>query len=89
MNHSQGASKQTCSLLVVTCGKISEEKPNEDTLDEKLKYPFPELVSLGRLEVRICYYHSLLNFKYGMCCVYFNYQYLLVFSSLSEFLVSV
>ncbi|ONI15238.1 hypothetical protein PRUPE_3G031800 [Prunus persica] len=52
MNHSQGASKQTCSLLVVTCGKISEEKPNEDTLDEKLKYPFPELVSLGRLEVQ-------------------------------------
>ncbi|XP_068335853.1 AT-rich interactive domain-containing protein 4-like [Pyrus communis] len=52
MFHSQGASKHPCSLLVVNCAEISEEKCNKDTADDRLRYPFPELVSSGRLEVQ-------------------------------------
>ncbi|EXB52088.1 hypothetical protein L484_024638 [Morus notabilis] len=52
MFHSQGSSKQTCSLLVVTCGKVSESKCKKDVPENQPLYPFPELVSLGRLEVQ-------------------------------------
>lgn len=45
--NAQGASKQNCSLLAVVC----EDKLRGAT-EERLKYPFPELVSRGRLEVR-------------------------------------
>lgn len=45
--NAQGASKQNCSLLAVVCvDKL------RGTTEERLKYPFPELVSRGRLEVR-------------------------------------
>uniref|UniRef100_A0A7C9E915 Uncharacterized protein n=1 Tax=Opuntia streptacantha TaxID=393608 RepID=A0A7C9E915_OPUST len=46
--NAQGASKQNCSLLAVLC----EDKLREAPTEERLKYPFPELVSSGRLEVR-------------------------------------
>lgn len=45
--NAQGASKQNCSLLAVVC----VDKLRGAT-EERLKYPFPELVSRGRLEVR-------------------------------------
>ncbi|KAK9923854.1 hypothetical protein M0R45_032252 [Rubus argutus] len=51
MFHAQGASKYTCSVLVVTCGEFSEDK-RDNTPEDKLRYPFPELVSSGRLEVQ-------------------------------------
>lgn len=53
MFNSQGASKQACTLLAVTCGKISESKHKKDVLEDQPIYPFPELISSGRLEVRI------------------------------------
>ena len=46
--NAQGASKHNCSLLAVLC----EDKLREGPTEERLKYPFPELVSSGRLEVR-------------------------------------
>ncbi|PON78291.1 ARID DNA-binding domain containing protein [Trema orientale] len=53
MFHSQGASKQTCSLLAVTCGgNVSESKRVKDEVENRSTYPFPELVSSGRLEVQ-------------------------------------
>lgn len=52
MFHSQGASKQTCSLLAVTCGKISEFKRKKDVPEDQPIYPFPDLISSGRLEVK-------------------------------------
>ncbi|KAK7294523.1 hypothetical protein RJT34_17412 [Clitoria ternatea] len=45
----QGAPKQTCTLLAVTCGaSFSEHRTSQN----QHKYPFPELVSAGRLEVQ-------------------------------------
>ncbi|KAK6911804.1 ARID DNA-binding domain [Dillenia turbinata] len=51
MFHSQGASKYSCSLLAVTCGRICDEKPKQDIPNEPLRFPFPKMVSSGRLEV--------------------------------------
>ena len=48
----QGASKHTCGVLVVLCGRISEDRQKHDVADS-LRYPFPEIVSSGRLEVQI------------------------------------
>ncbi|XP_057505146.1 AT-rich interactive domain-containing protein 4-like [Actinidia eriantha] len=47
----QGASKHTCDVLVVLCGTISEDRQKHDAADS-LRYPFPEIVSSGRLEVQ-------------------------------------
>ena len=52
MFHPQGASKQSCSLLAVTCGENSGDKLKKDDAEDKPRYPFPELVSSGRLEVQ-------------------------------------
>ncbi|KAG2722509.1 hypothetical protein I3843_02G114400 [Carya illinoinensis] len=52
MVHPQGASKHPCSLLAVTCGKISEDKLKKDAAEDEPRYPFPELASSGRLEVQ-------------------------------------
>ncbi|XP_022980513.1 AT-rich interactive domain-containing protein 4-like [Cucurbita maxima] len=52
MLHSVIAARQTCSLLAVTCGSVVKAKCEEDVDEDKLKYPFPGLVSSGRLEVR-------------------------------------
>lgn len=72
MFHAQGASKYTCSVLVVTCGEFSEDKRDKDTPEDKLRYPFPELVSSGRLEVNIGYYHVKCGMYYHSCIVYWN-----------------
>ncbi|XP_031738284.1 AT-rich interactive domain-containing protein 4 isoform X2 [Cucumis sativus] len=53
MLHSVVAARQTCSLLAVTCGNVPKVKCEEEVDEDKLKYPFPELVSCGRLEVRV------------------------------------
>lgn len=54
MLHSVGPARQTCSLLAVTCGSVPKVKCEEDVAEDRLKYPFPELVSSGRLEVQLC-----------------------------------
>ncbi|KAE9595868.1 putative chromatin regulator PHD family [Lupinus albus] len=47
--HPQAATKQTCTLLAVTCGtSFEQQKPFQNHHN----YPFPELVSMGRLEVQ-------------------------------------
>ncbi|KAG5538031.1 hypothetical protein RHGRI_025202 [Rhododendron griersonianum] len=47
----QGASKNTCGVLAVLCGRTFEEKQKQDAADAR-RYPFPEIVSSGRLEVQ-------------------------------------
>ncbi|KAI5422264.1 variant 2, AT-rich interactive domain-containing protein 4 [Lathyrus oleraceus] len=47
--HPQGASKQTCTVLAVNSDTRSVEQKH---LTDHRKYPFPELVSSGRLEVQ-------------------------------------
>lgn len=46
--HVQGPSKHCCTLLAVLCGTQSSSSPEKDS-----KYPFPELVASGRLEVQV------------------------------------
>lgn len=53
MFHCQGASRQSCSLLAVLCGRTSEYDQKKDVHDGKPRYCFPEIVSSGRLEVGI------------------------------------
>ncbi|XP_043704301.1 AT-rich interactive domain-containing protein 4 [Telopea speciosissima] len=52
MFHAQGPSKHTCGLLAVFCGKVPDYKQEEETSVDSPKYPFPDLVSSGRLEVQ-------------------------------------
>ncbi|GAB2268918.1 AT-rich interactive domain-containing protein 4 [Dionaea muscipula] len=52
MFHSQGASKQSCSVLAVVCGEFSQDKQWHADEEHQLRYPFPELKSSGRLEVQ-------------------------------------
>ncbi|CAL9205428.1 unnamed protein product [Musa hybrid cultivar] len=53
MHQTRGFSKQTCRLVAVLCGKFTGKR-NE--VKRQHPYPFPELVSSGRLEV-----HTLVN----------------------------
>ncbi|KAI4344662.1 hypothetical protein L6164_011861 [Bauhinia variegata] len=54
MIHALGSSRH-CSVLAVLCGKSREDqqKQKQDTSEDRPQYPFPELVSSGRLEVKI------------------------------------
>ncbi|XP_042946624.1 AT-rich interactive domain-containing protein 4-like isoform X2 [Carya illinoinensis] len=70
MFHSQGASKHTCSLLAATCGKNSEKLKKDDAAEDKPRYPFPELVSSGRLEVQTLTSPS----KAGFCKILESYN---------------
>lgn len=47
-----GASKTTCGLLAVFCG-TSPNSARHQVSEDGSKYPIPELVSSGRLEVKI------------------------------------
>ncbi|XP_057459848.1 AT-rich interactive domain-containing protein 4-like [Actinidia eriantha] len=47
----QGASKHTCGVLAVLCGKTLEDRQKQDAADS-VRYPFPDIVSSGRLEVQ-------------------------------------
>ncbi|XP_045788753.1 AT-rich interactive domain-containing protein 4-like [Trifolium pratense] len=49
--HSQGASKQNCTVLAVTSATSSVEQKLKQPQNHHI-YPFPELVSSGRLEVQ-------------------------------------
>lgn len=60
MSHIQVASKYTCSLLAVFCGRNAENEQIKNVLDETSRYPFPDLVSSGRLEVKL--YPRLLSY---------------------------
>lgn len=55
MFHAQGPSRNHCSLLAVLCGKVSDNKQNQKPVvsQNQPRYPFPELTSFGRLEVRV------------------------------------
>lgn len=53
MFHTQGTLKNTCNLLAVLCTGPAESKQSQDVLEEKRRFPFPEIVSSGRLEVQI------------------------------------
>ncbi|PIN06713.1 hypothetical protein CDL12_20725 [Handroanthus impetiginosus] len=48
MFHTQGALKNTCNLLAVT----SENKQKQDVSEGNKRFPFPEILSSGRLEVQ-------------------------------------
>ncbi|XP_010917383.2 LOW QUALITY PROTEIN: AT-rich interactive domain-containing protein 4 [Elaeis guineensis] len=50
MFHVQGFAKQNCSLLAVLCGKFDHRQSGEARW--RSLYPYPELVSSGRLEVQ-------------------------------------
>ncbi|KAF8769423.1 hypothetical protein HU200_006452 [Digitaria exilis] len=61
MSQIQSGSWQNCVLLAVRCGKFAEKQQTPASLSPEPKrvrpsYPFPELVSSGRLEV-----HTLIN----------------------------
>ncbi|GJN16074.1 hypothetical protein PR202_gb03024 [Eleusine coracana subsp. coracana] len=61
MSQVQSASQQNSTLLVVLCGKFAEKqwtpaRLGPEAKQVRLSYPFPELVSSGRLEV-----HTLIN----------------------------
>nr|CAB3481121.1 unnamed protein product [Digitaria exilis] len=61
MSQIQSGSWQNCVLLAVRCGKFAEKQQTPSSLEPEPKrvrpsYPFPELVSSGRLEV-----HTLIN----------------------------
>ncbi|GLT56180.1 hypothetical protein SLA2020_292440 [Shorea laevis] len=53
MFHTQGSSRNHCSLLAVLCAKVSENEQKQAVTDDGPKYPFPELASSGRLEVQV------------------------------------
>ncbi|XP_061361267.1 AT-rich interactive domain-containing protein 4 [Gastrolobium bilobum] len=56
MFHSQGTSRH-CSLLAVlsgkSCDKKQKQKQGDDASEDQSPYPFPELSSSGRLEVKV------------------------------------
>lgn len=53
MFHAQGPSKYHCSLLAVLCGRTPDSKYKQVFSEDRPRYPFPDLVSSGRLEVQI------------------------------------
>lgn len=50
MYYAQVPPRQTCSLVAVFCGEVGKPKPKVE--EGRPSYPFPELVSSGRLEVQ-------------------------------------
>ncbi|GER53617.1 ARID/BRIGHT DNA-binding domain-containing protein [Striga asiatica] len=63
MFHTQGAFKNTCHLLAVLSSRSAENKPNQNVSEEKRKFPFPEIVSSGRLEVQTLKNPSIEEFR--------------------------
>ncbi|KAG4144457.1 hypothetical protein ERO13_D05G038100v2 [Gossypium hirsutum] len=54
MFNAQGSSRNHCSLLAVLCSsKVSGNKLRQPVSDHKPRYPFPDIVSSGRLELLI------------------------------------
>lgn len=71
MFHVQAASRNHCALLAVVCGKIPV---SED--QQQHPYPFPELVSSGRLEVQILKNPSIHEFQRSLESLEPNFLYL-------------
>ncbi|ERM96067.1 hypothetical protein AMTRI_Chr13g84170 [Amborella trichopoda] len=67
--------KQSCILLGVLCGKRSDKEKQENAEDRPV-YPFPELVSSGRLEVQIITNPSSEEFKRVLESSDFDFVYL-------------
>ncbi|XP_047337676.1 AT-rich interactive domain-containing protein 4-like [Impatiens glandulifera] len=71
----QGASRNSCSLLVVLCGKVSEDDKKLD-VDSRLSYPFPEITSFGRLEIQTLTSPSIEDFRKALDAFQPNFVYL-------------
>ncbi|XP_047341293.1 AT-rich interactive domain-containing protein 4-like [Impatiens glandulifera] len=71
----QGASRNSCSLLAVLCGKAFE---GDKTLDvgSNLRYPFPEVASCGRLEVQTLNSPSIEEFRRALDALHPSFVYL-------------
>lgn len=52
MFHAQGTAKHTCCMLAVLSGRNSNENDDYDVQRTRLRFPFPEITSSGRLEVQ-------------------------------------
>ncbi|KAK4785482.1 hypothetical protein SAY86_002171 [Trapa natans] len=72
----QGFYRNHVSLLAVTCGKISDETLNLDVSEVQLRYPIPELVSSGCLEVIVLKNPDVNEFKRVLKASQFNFVYL-------------
>ena len=68
----QSSSLVNCTLLAVLCGKVTDKQQKPPGLVPEVKrprlsYPFPELISSGRLEVsRLLLFTVVMHF---FCCV--------------------
>lgn len=60
MPHFPSGSRVKCTVLAVLCGKVGKQRappcPVPGSQQQRPSYPFPELISSGRLEV-----HTLIN----------------------------
>ncbi|KAG4144458.1 hypothetical protein ERO13_D05G038100v2 [Gossypium hirsutum] len=64
MFNAQGSSRNHCSLLAVLCSsKVSGNKLRQPVSDHKPRYPFPDIVSSGRLEVQLLINPSIDEFR--------------------------
>ncbi|OWM74344.1 hypothetical protein CDL15_Pgr013248 [Punica granatum] len=72
----QGSYRNHCSLLAVICGKISDEKQKQTVSEAQPSYPFPELVSSGRLEVTLLKSPDVNEFRRVLEASEFNFVYL-------------
>ncbi|XP_012445259.2 AT-rich interactive domain-containing protein 4 [Gossypium raimondii] len=64
MFNAQGSSRNHCSLLAVLCSsKVSDNKLRQPVSDHKPRYPFPDIVSSGRLEVQLLINPSIDEFR--------------------------
>uniref|UniRef100_A0A5B6Z6T6 ARID domain-containing protein n=2 Tax=Davidia involucrata TaxID=16924 RepID=A0A5B6Z6T6_DAVIN len=76
MCHTQGASEHTCGLLAVVCRRTSENKQKQDVPEDRRRYPFPEIVSSGRLEVQTLNNPSIEEFRRVLDSFQPNFVYL-------------
>ncbi|KAA8540205.1 hypothetical protein F0562_024232 [Nyssa sinensis] len=76
MCHTQGASEHTCGLLAVVCGRTSENKQKHDVPEDWRRYPFPEIISSGRLEVQTLNNPSIEEFRRVLDSFQPNFVYL-------------
>ncbi|KAK4774627.1 hypothetical protein SAY86_009562 [Trapa natans] len=76
MFSAQGSYRNHCSLLAVTCGRVSNGTPSPDVSEVQLRYPFPELASSGRLEINVLKNPDVNEFKRILEASHFNFVYL-------------
>lgn len=58
--HSQVPARYTCRLLAIPCGSVPEDKCKNENPEDQLRYPFPQLTSSGRLEVRSFFFYLII-----------------------------